>query len=213
MDVWDKIFKSQRWGEYPENELIRFIARNFYKYPNRSKIKILDIGCGTGANTWYIAREGFDTYGIDKSRVAINILKDRFKKEKLRCSTYVDSAINLPFENNFFDGVIEVECLTHNTFSDIQKIINEIYRVLKVDGKFYSQFFGKETWGFGRGRKIENGTYTGISKGGFSYIIHFTDRDELKLLFNKFDIVIGQIDRTENNHNNVREYIIMGNKS
>jgi len=28
--VWERTFKSQEWGKYPNEELFRFIARNFY---------------------------------------------------------------------------------------------------------------------------------------------------------------------------------------
>ena len=27
---WDKIFSTAEWGKYPGEELIRFIARNFF---------------------------------------------------------------------------------------------------------------------------------------------------------------------------------------
>ena len=45
-DIWDSIFSSKEWGRYPSEDLIRFIARNFYKAEKRSSIKILELGCG-----------------------------------------------------------------------------------------------------------------------------------------------------------------------
>ena len=66
---WDKIFSTQEWGKYPGEELIRFIARNFYAAPNRKDIRILEVGCGTGANLWFLAKEGFNAFGIDGSQI------------------------------------------------------------------------------------------------------------------------------------------------
>ena len=66
---WEEIFKTQGWGKYPPEELIRFIARKYSHEPNRKSIKILEIGCGPGANIWYLAREGFTVYGIDEVKL------------------------------------------------------------------------------------------------------------------------------------------------
>src|SRR3989338_11176865 len=82
--TWEKVFSSKEWGKYPPEVLVRFVARNYYAAPDRSKIKILDLGCGTGAATWYMAREGFSVVGIDGSKTAIKIARRRFKAEKLK---------------------------------------------------------------------------------------------------------------------------------
>ena len=50
---WDKLFSNNEWGKYPGEELIRFIARNYYGVSDRSKVNILEVGCGVGANLWY----------------------------------------------------------------------------------------------------------------------------------------------------------------
>ena len=62
---WEKFYKNFSGNRYPEPILIRLIAKNFFRIKTRKKIKILDLGCGEGANLWFLAREGFDAYGID----------------------------------------------------------------------------------------------------------------------------------------------------
>lgn len=44
---WEKIHASQEWGKYPSENVIRFIARNYYS-KDRLKTRILDFGCGAG---------------------------------------------------------------------------------------------------------------------------------------------------------------------
>src|SRR5438105_645758 len=79
--VWEDIFKSQPWGRYPGEDLIRFVARNFYKAPSRSSVRILEVGCGPGANLWYMAREGFSVFGIDGAPTALELARLRLDRE------------------------------------------------------------------------------------------------------------------------------------
>ncbi|ECL6467391.1 SAM-dependent methyltransferase, partial [Campylobacter jejuni] len=55
--IWEQIFSKKEWGKYPSENVIRFIARNFYNVQDRSKINILELGFGTGANLWFCAKE------------------------------------------------------------------------------------------------------------------------------------------------------------
>ena len=77
---WEEIHRNQEWGKYPSEQLVRFIARNFYN-KDRKNIKILDFGCGAGANTWFLAREGFDVYAFDGSESAVNRAKEYLNKD------------------------------------------------------------------------------------------------------------------------------------
>ena len=54
--AWEEIFRSREWGKYPPEHLVRFIAGNFYGVPNRGAVGLLEIGCGPGANAWFMAR-------------------------------------------------------------------------------------------------------------------------------------------------------------
>ena len=79
--VWEEVFKKQSWGKYPTVDVIRFIARNFYHADNRKNIKLLELGCGPGANLWFMSREGFTIYGIDASTTAIAQAEERLNSE------------------------------------------------------------------------------------------------------------------------------------
>ena len=39
---WNNLFKNNKWGKYPCEELVRFIARKYYEVPCRKDIKILE---------------------------------------------------------------------------------------------------------------------------------------------------------------------------
>ena len=136
---WDKVFEKNAWGKYPSEELIRFVARNFYSALNRRDIKILEVGSGTGANLWYLANEGFDATGIDGSEVGVRKTIAKLKEESLEAEVRVGDVINLPFKDNTFDCVIDNECIYANSYEDSEKIIDGIWKVLKPKGKFFSK--------------------------------------------------------------------------
>tara|TARA_B100000315_G_scaffold259837_1_gene317585 strand:- start:2309 stop:3004 length:696 start_codon:yes stop_codon:yes gene_type:complete len=193
MAFWDQTFANRAWGQYPPEELIRFVARTFGKVPDRSEISFLEVGCGPGANIWYLCREGYRVSGIDGSQTAINQAKNRLQSERLLHET---SAVDLqqgdfsmlPWADEAFDAVVDIEAVYANEMSVIVSCIAEIHRVLKCGGVFFGKMFGIQTAGYGTGRMIEENTYVDPSVGpcaGFG-ISHFFSEAELRKLFSSF---------------------------
>lgn len=216
--TWEQVFNSQEWGKYPSEDLIRFIARNFYGSPNRKEIKILEVGCGTGANLWYVAREGFSVYGVDGSKTAIKRAETRLKNEVIDWSgeLFVGDIISLPFENSSFDAVIDNEAIYANSYENSTVIYNEIYRVLKENGKVYSKTFATGSWGDKTGENIGRNTWI-PSEGPLKDkgVARFSTKEDIKELLANFEIVeLEKIERTYNDLNErVIEWLISGVKN
>lgn len=216
---WDKLFSENEWGKYPSEELIRFIARNFYKSPIRSEIKILEVGCGTGANIWFFSREGFTSYGIDGSEVAIKKAKHYLKEDSLSANLEVGDAMNLPYADSYFDAVIDIECIYANTLEDSLIILKEIHRVLKNKGLFFSKTFGdgmsgKET---AIRHKTESNTYLNMPDGPLREdygIIRLTAEHQINEIYSLFsDIQYDYIQRSDFNRSHViPEWVIQAKK-
>lgn len=88
----EKTYQKQKFGaqrRYPNEELIRFFASTFFKKKSneRKKTRILELGCGSCANLWMIAREGFDSYGIDISPAAIGLGKKNTEELGRECAS------------------------------------------------------------------------------------------------------------------------------
>ena len=104
LEIWEDIFQNNEWGKYPSLAVVRFVARNFYKVPNRKDIRILELGCGTGANLWYCARERFSVIGLDGSKTAIHRMIDRFEKENLS-EFLMDTKVGNYYNICFISGI------------------------------------------------------------------------------------------------------------
>ncbi|WP_219845874.1 class I SAM-dependent methyltransferase [Maribrevibacterium harenarium] len=179
---WETVFASRPWGKYPGEDLIRFVARRFFSVEDRSAIKILEVGSGTGANLWFIAREGFQAYGIEGSASGVKITTQRLNAEVPDWQGNIQQGdiLSLPFADNVFDAVIDVEAVSCNSFVDSQRIYQEMVRVLKPNGHFYSRCFTAGSDGDGTGKPLGRGYFLADS-GPMAGIgpVRYTSQEDL----------------------------------
>lgn len=192
---WDQKFRTQQWGKYPPEDLVRFIFTH-YKHVDRTQIKVLELGCGPGANLWFLSREGFQVSGIDCSPTAIKLAKEFVETEVNEASLdlKIGDFADLPWEDNSFDCIVDIYAIYANPLSVIERTIQEINRVLKPGGVGYAKFFGCETTGYGLGEELEHNTFDKISSGPCAHmgIAHFFTLQELKILFNQFHLIVNR---------------------
>ncbi|WMS89951.1 class I SAM-dependent methyltransferase [Pseudoalteromonas sp. HL-AS1] len=132
-------FKAQRL--YPNEELLRFFGRHFFNSTdreNRKQIRVLELGCGSGANLWMISKEGFDTYGIDISESAIHLAQQMLNHWETDAILERGSFDDMPFADDYFDVIVDVfstNCLVESQF---EHCLSEVKRCLKPNGLFFS---------------------------------------------------------------------------
>ena len=211
---WETIFSQQEWGRYPCEEVIRITAGNFYGAENRKAVRILDLGCGGGATTWYLAREGFDVYGVDGSSLAIKQASSYLQRENLSATLTVADFVQLDFDDDFFDAVYDLGAIQHNKMEDIQRIYREINRVLKPKGLFFSNCINVQTSGQEEAEEVEKNSFLHLSSINQDVLIHLFSEEELKILTGLFDSVT--IDSTLRSFNNfqhrIGHYLVSGLK-
>lgn len=102
--------------------------------PDLNGKKILEVGCGRGVFSSYLATKfpQATIIGVDFSESAIRIATQRYKKDNL--DFLVGDAELLQLPSAQFDYYISCETIEH-VFHPI-KMISEIYRVLKPNGIF-----------------------------------------------------------------------------
>ena len=187
--VWEQVFRSRAWGRYPQEEVVRFVARAFYAVPERRSVRMLEIGCGPGSGTsWFIAREGFRLSAIDASPTAIEKSRARFALEELEAEFVHGDIANLPWPDSTFDAVLDVVCLACNTEAETRAIIEEVHRVLKPGGLHFSLTPKVGCWGDGTGERLDATTVKQAAEGPFAGLgkTRFATAASLRELYAQF---------------------------
>jgi SAM-dependent methyltransferase len=214
--VWEELFRDNEWGKYPPEHVVRFVAQQFYRVPDRKQVRLLDVGSGPGACTWYMAREGFRVSAIDGSASAIRRLEARLGAEELEAETSVGDIVSLPWGDGTFDGVIDNAAIYCNRFENAKRIVREVHRVLKPGGAFCSASFSDRMWGYGTGEQVEPGGFLSLSEGpllgrGFSLLMGRSQVDELFSCFEQK--TVDRLSYTVGETNSVELWIVQARKA
>lgn len=129
MDTYDEIaddFDPTRPHPWPETvEFVKTLPKG---------IRILDLGCGNGRNSVFLAGQAFQVVGIDFS---INMLKFATQKsteiENENHPTFIQADImELPFKSATFDAALFIAALHHIPNESYRlRALDELYRCLK----------------------------------------------------------------------------------
>lgn len=135
MSSWEPIFKSKgRVFETPQEEL-KFLVSELKE---QNVAKVLDLGCGSGRHTVYLAQEGFDVYATDVSETGLTMTQDWLSEERLSATLKQASCFEeFPFSSDSFDAVISTRVIYHNYHDKVLFCISEIERVLKPGGLLF----------------------------------------------------------------------------
>jgi len=169
--------------------------------------KVIDIGCGEGVHSVYLAKKGFDVTGIDLSENAIKHAKQNAKDAGVDVKFIVMDILDLDKLDKKFDFVLEWAVMHHIRPEQREKYVENVSGVLKDDGKYLSVCFGRQSVVFGEaGEKVRD---SGKSAPGLK--IYFSSQDELKNLFESFfkKIKTRVISRTEGAAQHVWNYFFM----
>ena len=135
-----KDYWNQRWDQTPADKPME----NLSVYPlyyseltvlNDKKGKILEAGCGAGRLVRYYHDRGFDITGFDYIPVAIQKLKAADCTLKVE----IGDITQLGYSDCSFKYVLSFG-LYHNLENDLQKAVDETYRVLENSGKVCASF-------------------------------------------------------------------------
>ncbi|MBO1052102.1 class I SAM-dependent methyltransferase [Dolichospermum sp. UHCC 0684] len=98
----------------------------------QSDTQILDLCCGSGQVTRFLVNFSENVTGLDASPLSI-----QRAQKNVPNATYIKAfAENMPFADNLFDVVHTSAALHEMQSEQLQKIIKEVYRVLKPGGVF-----------------------------------------------------------------------------
>ena len=184
---WESNFSSkpEMFGLNPS-----LSAKKALKLFQEKKInKIVEIGAGLGRDTIFFAKNLINTTALDYSPSGIKVINQKTKKENL--SNYISTKLfdvreKLPFEDNSIEA-----CYSHMlycmalTSSDLEKLNNEIQRILKPGGiNIYTVRHTNDG-------DFQNGNYIGedlYENDGF--IVHYFSKEKVNSLLKGFKNIL-----------------------
>ena len=158
-------------------------ALNFFK---EKKINnIIELGAGLGRDSIFFAKNNIKIQALDYSSSGIEIINHKIKRDNL--SNYISTKLfdvreKLPFKDNSIDA-----CYSHMlycmalTIADLQKLSNEIHRILKPNGLNIYTVRHTNDGDYKNGNHIGEDLY---ENDGF--IVHYFSEEKVNSLLNGF---------------------------
>ncbi len=123
---WEDIYQSGAHESiWPWSDVVSLTHRYLRKKEGK---KVLELGCGAGANIPFYQSIGVRYYGIEGSVYQADLLKNRFQDENVTIVSG-DFTKEIPFDTDF-DLILDRGSLTCNSTDDIKNAIDMIYEKL-----------------------------------------------------------------------------------
>ena len=110
------------------------VLRNLEKVTSLKGKKVLEVGAGTGRDSFALVGPGAEVYQLDYSENALRIITSIAREENLPVRPLCGDAFALPFRDGTFDIVIHQGLLEHFREQKASDLIKENVRVLKQGG-------------------------------------------------------------------------------
>jgi SAM-dependent methyltransferase len=154
-------------------DVLKKFIRNGYK-------NAIDIGCGTGADSIALARNGLKVTGYDTSKKMLQKARLNSKQKNLRIRYFNSPVQNIDAHNHSkFDIVVSLgNAIANISPAVLNKIIRKVYKLLKPGGSFVFQILNYDSV-----RKADK-RIVNITRGKGNMFIRFYDFEMNKLIFN-----------------------------
>lgn len=218
LNVWQDYYERRdadgSWVKWPDEQVIRFVYRNRGAIFDGEKPRALDVGCGSGRHTLFMAAEGFDAHGTDYSEKAVEVTNRQLESAGHAAAARVAPVDRLPYDNDFFDIVVCWHTLYCNTLAVIRAGAAEMRRVLKPGGRACVSLRRDNDYTRGRGAEIEPGTFRldpeQVHEDPPDMTVHYSSLHEARDLFSNFsNVEIGFADFAFGNLDEVRAHWIV----
>lgn len=186
---WEIVDKDDKYWNSPAQEVYYLCE----KWKEKGFKSLLDIGCGLGRNSLYLAKNSFELSGFDLSERSVELTLEKAKKQGIKLNKFVVAdMLEFPFEDESFDALLAFNVISHTDLEGFNKILSEIKRVLRPGGEVYFTVGSKESFWFNNPvcTYVDENTRIRVEDGPENGIPHFyIDDNDCFKLFNDFTIV------------------------
>ncbi len=187
---WNTVYSNgEHQSRWPWSDLVSLVSRHRKR---GARIRVLELGCGAGANVPFFIEMGADYTGLDGSDATIAALDGRFYSANPAPSFQVmDFTQRLPTSQ--YDLIVDRASLTCNSTADIRSCLAMVHDRLATDGLFIGvDWFSILHSEYHNGTDTDDDfTKTDFVDGPFQGLgrVHFSSRHHLDDLFQNFELV------------------------
>ncbi|MEO7309603.1 MAG: class I SAM-dependent methyltransferase [Chitinophagaceae bacterium] len=138
IDCYNKTAQAyaDKFGDELDHKHLDRILLSAFAAENGAKGKMIDLGCGPGQTTNWVAKQGADVIGTDIAPAMVDVA------EVLHPQLHFDTAdmLQLPYPDKSFGSAIAFYSIVHFDYEHIRIAFNEIKRVLSANGQFLFSF-------------------------------------------------------------------------
>ena len=177
-DQMEKIYSTIPPEQIPWNdETPPDILKHLVETEKIKPCKVLELGCGAGNYVIYLSTRGFDPTGVDISPSAIDLANKSAEEKDIKCDFITADVLGDITEiGGLFDLAYDWEVMHHIFPEDREKYIDNVYRLLKPGGQYFSVCFSEDSPQFGGKGKYR--------KTPLDTVLYFSSEDEMRALFN-----------------------------
>ena len=189
---WDKVYsRGQQFVSWPWSEVVTAL---FKIKGNKEKKIVLELGCGTGPNIAVVRSLSYKYIGVDGSQTAIDSINSQYSNDSNVSALCADfTSINFWKDlKEPVDIILDRSAVTHNTTSDINKVLDFSLKALVKNGIFLGFDWFSTDHGdirFAKS-KLDDHTFSDFTQGQFKDVgnVHFSDESHIKELFINYKI-------------------------
>jgi SAM-dependent methyltransferase len=146
----------------PQKEFVRLVEQG------EIKGRVLDVGCGTGENTLYLAGLGYEVWGIDIAAAAISKAQAKAENRGINnVSFQVGDALDLRTLFKSFDTIFDAGLFHVLTDTERLQYANSLKSVLDPKGTFFMLCFNENEPGKWGPRRITQAEIRDIFRHGW----------------------------------------------
>lgn len=141
---WEYIYQTIPVEQIPweTGEPSPDLVRLFVEKSIRKGTKVLDVGCGLGTQTRFMAQRGATPTGIDISQTAISKAREQLLSEKDTIANFiVGDVCKMPMPTGAFEFIYDRGCYHHLSVQQRREYVKEVSRVLAPQGLLHMLIF------------------------------------------------------------------------
>ena len=158
-----KYWADEYVAENVESHVFRVYGRILkpqFGLDGSKKQKVLDFGCGEGANLRFLKAKGFDVYGVDISEWAIAKCKETMPDIADHFKVIPEQPdVNADYFGVKFDLVMGIQSFYYLSDTDLDRLLASLNNQMNDEAIFHATMIDTNDWFWGYAKEDEDGLY------------------------------------------------------